>query len=103
MIGAQMKLNLSLGQMDVSLGEPEVNFERVRGWTAEAARRGSDLVLFPELWSTGYDLEHWDWDKLQAMNQIETAPYLVANVLLQSPIERDFTTASSWVTACITR
>src|SRR5258705_6779169 len=55
-----MKLNLSLGQMDVTLGEPEVNFERVRGWTAEAARRGSDLVLFPELWSTGYDLEHWE-------------------------------------------
>ena len=37
-----------------------------------------------------FDLEHWDWDKLQAMNQIETLPYLVANVLLQSPIERDF-------------
>ena len=37
-----------------------------------------------------YDLEHWDWDKLQAMNQISTSAYLVANVLLQSPIERDF-------------
>ena len=33
-----MKLNLSLGQMDVTLGEPEVNFERVRGWTAEDLR-----------------------------------------------------------------
>ncbi len=37
-----------------------------------------------------YDLEHWDWDKLQAMNQLDTAAYLVANVLLHSPIERDF-------------
>jgi hypothetical protein len=37
-----------------------------------------------------HDLEHWDWDKLQAMNQLETLPYLVANVLLHSPIERDF-------------
>ncbi len=54
-----MPLSLSLGQMLVQLGEPEANFERVRAWTAEAARRGSDLVLFPELWSTGYDLEHW--------------------------------------------
>ena len=37
-----------------------------------------------------YDLEHWDWDKLQAMNQIPTSAYLVANVLLESPIKRDF-------------
>jgi omega-amidase len=54
-----MKLTLSLGQMNVALGEPETNFTRVSAWTAEAARRGSALVLFPELWSTGYDLEHW--------------------------------------------
>ena len=37
-----------------------------------------------------HDLEHWDADKYEAMNQIETSPYLVANILLQSPIERDF-------------
>jgi hypothetical protein len=37
-----------------------------------------------------FDLEHWDWDKLQAMNQLDTLPYLVANVLLNAPIERDF-------------
>ena len=23
-----------------------------------------------------YDLEHWDWDKLQAMNQLSTSSYL---------------------------
>jgi len=53
-----MKLSLSLGQMHIHLGEPEKNFERVREWTVEAARRGSALILFPELWSTGYDLEN---------------------------------------------
>lgn len=52
-------LNLSLGQMHLHLGEPDKNFERVRAWTAEAARRGSALVVFPELWSTAYDLENW--------------------------------------------
>lgn len=51
------KLTISLGQMDVKLGAPEANLARVRGWIEEAARRGSDLVVFPELWSTGYDLE----------------------------------------------
>lgn len=37
-----------------------------------------------------FDLEHWDSEKLQAMNQIGTLPYLVVNVLLHAPIERDF-------------
>jgi omega-amidase len=54
-----MSITLSLGQMDVRLGEVEANFAQVAAWTAEAARRGSALVLFPELWSTGYDLENW--------------------------------------------
>jgi predicted amidohydrolase len=52
-------MQLSLGQMHLHLGEPEKNFEPVRAWTAEAARRGSQLVVFPELWPTAYDLENW--------------------------------------------
>jgi omega-amidase len=53
-----MKTTISLGQMKVLRGQPEANLERVRDWTREAARRGSSLVLFPELWHSGYDLEH---------------------------------------------
>lgn len=53
-----MTLTISLGQMDVRLGDPERNWETVSRMTAEAARRGSALVVFPELWSTGYDLEN---------------------------------------------
>lgn len=53
-----MRLTLSLGQMDIALGQPDVNLERVREWTREAARRGSALALFPELWSTSYADEH---------------------------------------------
>ncbi len=52
-----MELTISLGQMDVALGEPERNLETVRALAAEAAARGSDLLLLPELWSSGYDLE----------------------------------------------
>jgi predicted amidohydrolase len=54
-----MTFTLSLGQIHLHLGEPERNFERVRAWTAEAAQRGSALVVFPELWPTAYDLENW--------------------------------------------
>ncbi len=53
-----MELTISLGQMDVKLGDPEHNLKVVEEMTAEAARRGSDLIVFPELWSTGYDLEN---------------------------------------------
>ncbi len=51
-----MNLTISLGQMDVHAGQPDRNLSRVREWIAEAARRGSDLVVFPELWDTGYAL-----------------------------------------------
>lgn len=51
-------MKISLAQMDVALGEPEKNLETVRLMAAEAARRGSQLLLLPELWSTGYDLEN---------------------------------------------
>lgn len=54
-----MTLKLSLAQMDIKLGDPEANFALARQWTAEAAQRGSELIIFPELWSSGYDLENW--------------------------------------------
>ncbi len=55
-----MQITISIGQMDVKLGDPNANLATVQAMTAEAARRGSDLVIFPELWSTGYDLRHAD-------------------------------------------
>ena len=53
-----MQLTISIGQMDIRLGEPEHNLATVTAMTAAAAQRGSDVVVFPELWSTGYDLEN---------------------------------------------
>ncbi|MEW6240554.1 MAG: carbon-nitrogen family hydrolase [Chloroflexota bacterium] len=51
-----MEFTVSLGQMDVAFGDPAANLETVKRMTTEAARRGSQMVIFPELWSTGYDL-----------------------------------------------
>jgi omega-amidase len=53
-----MEWTISLAQMDIALGQSQVNLAKVQELTAEAKRRGSDMVLFPELWSTGYDLEN---------------------------------------------
>lgn len=52
------QLTLTLVQMDCVLGDPPGNFDRAEAFVAEAARRGSDLVVLPELWSTAYDLEN---------------------------------------------
>ena len=54
-----MKLTVSLAQMSFQFGEVEANFARASEWIAEAAGRGSDLILLPELWASGYDLENW--------------------------------------------
>ena len=51
-------VKITLVQMDCRLGQPAENFERAAHFVEEAARRGSDLVLLPELWSTAYDLEN---------------------------------------------
>jgi predicted amidohydrolase len=50
-------LTISLVQMDCRVGEPEFNFAQAANDVAEAARRGSQLVLLPELWSTAYALD----------------------------------------------
>lgn len=51
-----MEFTLSLAQMDVRFGNPAANFETASRMADEARRRGSDLILLPELWSTAYDL-----------------------------------------------
>lgn len=49
------KLNLSLAQMNITLGDVIRNKTNMQRMVAEAARRRSQVVLLPELWSTGYD------------------------------------------------
>jgi omega-amidase len=51
------KLVISLAQMNIALGDERKNVGLMEKWAAEAARRGSHMVVFPELWSTGYALE----------------------------------------------
>ena len=57
-----MDLTISLAQIDIVLGNPAANLDKAAGWTAEAARRGSDLIVFPEMWTTGMD-----WQNLPAL------------------------------------
>ncbi len=52
-------LKLALGQIDVHKGEVEQNFRTIQEYAAQASHANCQLILFPELWSTGYDLENW--------------------------------------------
>ncbi len=58
-----MQLTISLAQMDIALGDPAANLKKADEWTAEAARRGSDLIVFPEMWTTGCD-----WDNIETLS-----------------------------------
>lgn len=53
-----MKLRISLAQINVKSGQVEHNLERALTMTQTAAEQGSDIVLLPELWSSGYDLQN---------------------------------------------
>src|SRR6266508_3901717 len=51
-------LTIALAQMDIALGNRAANLATVRAYAEQAAARRADLLVLPELWSTGYDLEH---------------------------------------------
>ena len=52
-----MEITVALVQMAVALGQPEQNEATARTWAAQAAAQGAGLLLLPELWPTGYDLD----------------------------------------------
>lgn len=51
------KVNVSLAQMRIAHGDIGRNVTAAERMITEAARRGSHLIVLPELWSTGYALE----------------------------------------------
>lgn len=53
-------LTIALAQMDVPQGRPQANLARARAFAAQAQEAGADLLLLPELWFHGYDLERAD-------------------------------------------
>jgi predicted amidohydrolase len=50
-------LSISLAQINIALGDTRKNIKQAEEYIEEAARRGSHVIVFPELWSTGYALE----------------------------------------------
>jgi omega-amidase len=53
-----MKISISLAQMHLNFGQPSKNLERASQMIAQAAKEHSTCILFPELWTSGYDFEN---------------------------------------------
>lgn len=49
-------MRIALAQFDVKSGETDSNLATASEYVTLAARRGAELVVLPELWSSGYDL-----------------------------------------------
>ncbi len=57
MAGAENRVaRLALIQFESVLCDPAANTEKACGMIADAASQGADLVVLPELFSTGYEL-----------------------------------------------
>jgi omega-amidase len=52
------KISISLAQMHIELAQPDANLEQAIGFVKQASAKHSELILFPELWSSGYDLKN---------------------------------------------
>jgi len=51
--------NVALLQMDIAIGEPERNYEKLNELLQEAVGHAvkPDVIVFPEMWNTGYALD----------------------------------------------
>jgi len=50
-------LRVSVAQMNVRTGDPRANWATAQAFIEEAASRGSNLVVLPELWDNGFALD----------------------------------------------
>lgn len=98
-----MHITIALAQMAVALGKPQDNQRMAQSLAIEAAARSADLLLFPELWATGYDLDHssehaspLDKGHFSLMADLaQTHGFYVAGTALETnPSGRPFNTAA---------
>ncbi|MEH7076117.1 carbon-nitrogen family hydrolase [Neobacillus drentensis] len=72
-----MKLKISCLQMDIAFGDPNNNYQSAERLIEKAQSDKPDIIVLPELWTTGYDLtrldEIADDHALQTINFLQEA------------------------------
>lgn len=51
-----MNWNIACIQMDIAFGQPEINYKVAEQLIAQSSLSNPDIIVLPELWTTGYDL-----------------------------------------------
>lgn len=52
-----MNISIALAQLDLKVADPERNFLKVQEAVQTASQNGAEIVLLPELWASGFDLD----------------------------------------------
>lgn len=55
-----MTVSIALFQIDIAFGNPEANKKNIKNFFKEINEKKVDVVVLPELWTTGYDLTRLD-------------------------------------------
>lgn len=55
-----MKFKISCIQMDIAFGNPSKNYQMASRLIEKAMAENPDIIVLPELWTTGYDLTRLD-------------------------------------------
>ncbi|WP_147534646.1 carbon-nitrogen family hydrolase [Bacillus marasmi] len=53
-------MKVACAQMNIAFAEPEKNFLTIEYFVSEAAKAGCEIIVFPEMWNTGYALGQLD-------------------------------------------
>ncbi|GAM13733.1 Aliphatic amidase amiE [Mesobacillus selenatarsenatis SF-1] len=53
-----MKYKIACLQMDIAFGNPEQNYKKASDLIHQANAQNPDIIVLPELWTTGYDLDN---------------------------------------------
>ena len=100
------KITMAMVQFNSSLQQVPSNIERAISFVEQAASKGADLIVFPELFTTGYDMEVIgdDYDMLgESIDGKTTALFSAAakknsiNLVIPLPLKKENTLYNSAV------
>lgn len=50
-------MKIAIVQMNIKFADPDKNFEAIKEYVEEAYKEQADIIVFPEMWNTGYALD----------------------------------------------